>query len=310
MATVTIHRVENVDDLFCKYPGQSEPQPVELSLDIRTGDLRCDYNPEIGNATTFDHFHGLILSANIPCLTADAANELMAEVAPIAQRVLDGAEEEWDGNNNVGVLTDDAAAAWDEIADLCADQGESTQTVTWWDIPDWFSEGDEHTVGSLGITADTTDVEIGGMAVDESTRAARDSAGDFAYAVLDAGAVAAYLTYLRDGLRETVRGDLVVTAAALADARQRRDDLVRQVSGWGVDGDTWRSIGELAGGISHSSVGRIVRGTPSPTTVGGCDVCGRQGVEVRQIPGRDRHDGPLYGCVDTAACESVDLPKG
>lgn len=258
MTTVTISPVDGVDDLFCKYPGQFEAQPVELSLDIRTGALRCDYDPSVGGGTTFDHHHRLILATNIPCLTADAANALMAEVAPLAQQVLDGAEQHWDGNNTVGVLTEDGSAAWDQIVEVCGEHAEDQEIVTSWEVGDWFTEGDKSTAESLGITADTTDTELGEIAAAESERAGRE-AELYGYAVLDVDDVTAHLTAVRDQLRETVRGELVIAAAALTEARQRRDGLVRRVKGWGVEADTWRSIGDLAG-IDHTSVGRILRG--------------------------------------------------
>ena len=99
MTKVNIQYLSNIDDLFCKYPGESEPQPVELSLDTRDGSLCCSYDPNIGGGSTFDHQNRLILSTNIPCITDTAANTCMQELAPLAQRVLDGAAEEWDGNN-------------------------------------------------------------------------------------------------------------------------------------------------------------------------------------------------------------------
>jgi hypothetical protein len=264
MSTVTISPVEGIADLFRKYPGQFKPQPVELSLDIRTGVLRCDYDPNIGGGSTFDHHHRLIRTAPIACITAESANRLMQEVAPIAQRVLDGASEEWDGNNHVGRFTADANKAWDEIADLCEAWGEDPRDqVVGWDVSDWFSEGDKDTVESIGITADTTDTELAGMAAAEAMSAATGS--EYGYSVLDSDSVTAYLTELRNQLRETVREELAEAAEAVEAAKQRRNELIRRVSGWGVDTDTWRSIGELAGGIAHTTVGRIVKALPDPT---------------------------------------------
>lgn len=81
---------------------------------------------------------------------------------------------------------------------------------------------------------------------------------EYGYSVLYNNDVAVYLTELRDRLRETVREELTAAAEALEAAERHRDDLIRRVKSWGVDTDTWRSIGDLAGGISHTTVGRII----------------------------------------------------
>lgn len=258
MSDIVIKPVDGIDDLYCKYPNEFKPQPVELSLDIRTGVLRCDYDPNIGGGSTFAHHHRLVLAAPITCITAESANRLMQEVAPFAQRVLDGASEEWDGNNNVGRFTDDADNAWDEIADVCEGWGENpADQVVGWNPADWFSEGDANTIESLGLTADTTDEQLAALAAEQSQFAA--TGGEFGYALLDPDDVAAYLAELRDQLRETVREEMTAAAEALEAAELHRDELIRRVKHWGVDSDTWRAIGELAGGISHTQVGRIIK---------------------------------------------------
>lgn len=254
--TVTINPVNAVDDLYCKYPNESSPQPVELSLDIRSGALRCDYDPNIGGGSTFDHRHRLILSARIPCLTAAAANHLMQEVAPLAQRVLDGASKQWDGNNTVGRFTDDANAAWDEIVEAIEDRGdEEGDQVIGWEVADWFSEGDQDTIESLGIDADTTDQGLADLAADEVLNATSISA--CGHAVLAVDEVMEYFTRLRAELREKVREDIEDAAEAIEAAEGTRDALIRRVRGWGERSDTWRTLGELAG-ISHTEVGRII----------------------------------------------------
>jgi hypothetical protein len=253
---VTITRITDPAELFCKYPGQFNAQPVYLELDTRDGQLSCSYNPNIGGGTTFDHHHRLILSAEIPCLTADAANTLMQEVAPLAQRVLDGADERWDGNNSVGVFTDDAANAWEEIGRICeawsADQDPSL-TVSSWDVSDWFNEGDENTIESLGITADTTDEQLDAMAAEQVELAVNNSA--VGYAILDHDATLAYLTSLRDDLRQAVREELEGLVDRLT---EQRDAGIRRLAAWG---DSSRAIGELVG-LSHTWVQRIVKVEP------------------------------------------------
>jgi hypothetical protein len=216
MTTVSIKRVTAVDELYCQYPGESGPQPVDLELDTRTGVLSCAYNPNVGGATTFDHRHRLILDARIPCLTAEAANAFMAEVLALAQRVLDGAVQKWDGNNHVGTVTAEARWAWSQIEEICdqaLEDGDASDTVCGWSVADWFSEGDDATTQSLGITATTTDEHLAELAAAEVVQAAT-ARTECGYGVLNAGETMTYLTGLRDGLR---RGYTVEIQAGRAD---------------------------------------------------------------------------------------------
>jgi hypothetical protein len=264
---VTIVKVTEPDELYCKYPGQFQPQPVDLELNTRTGVLSCFYAPETGGATSFDHFHRIILSASIPCLTADVANALMDEVAPLAQRVLDGASEEWDGNNNVGVLTDDAAKAWADIDNLCAtyDAEENPRiTVAGWDVSDWFAEGDESTIATLGITADTTDAELDTLATDNVEQA--KFGGEVGYGVLDHDATLAYLTQLRDDLRQAACDELRDNALEQAMLKERIRHQIRRLAAWrdqdGRQVFSSRAIEEIVG-LSHTRVQQIIK---EPTT--------------------------------------------
>lgn len=253
---VTITRITEPDELFCKYPTEFHPQPVDLELDTRTGKLSCSYDPNIGGGTTFDHYHRLILSIGVPCLTADAANGLMDEVAPLAQRVLDGADEEWNGSNNVGVFTDEAMEAWEEIERICnawSTDEDPSLTVSWWDVADWFSEGEASTIESLGLTADTTDEQLDAIATEQVEIARTNSVAG--YAILDHEDVVAYITELRNALRQTAREELEDVAEQLADLEARRDAGIRRLAAWG---DSSRSIGALIG-LSHTRVQQIAK---------------------------------------------------
>lgn len=257
MTTVNILRLTAPDALYCKYPGQFQPQPCTINLDTRNGNMSCEYNP--GNGTTFAHFHQLIRECAIPCLTADNANALMAELVPLAQRVLDGADEEWDGNNHVGVFTEDAKKAWDEIVARCDPEQfgfDDSQTVAGYSVSDWFSEGDEDTITSLELAADTTDDELAAKAA-EQVELATNNSGDVGYGVLDHADTYDYLNTLRDQLRNAKREELEDAAEALTEAQTRRDELVRQIKAWGDGRDSLRALGYLAR-VSHTEVRRIL----------------------------------------------------
>lgn len=258
MTTPTLHitKLTEPDELYRHYDGQHEPQPAVLVLDLADGELTCRYNPEIGNGVPESVWHHRTLWIDIPRLTADAANALMAEVAPVAERVLAGATISWDGHNHVGRLTADAEAALEELTDRCRPDGfhwSSDDMVSVWDADDWFSaEGREQACERLGLTAESTDADLDRMAADEE----HDARGgtDAGYVLLRGARQ--YLAMLREDLRDQARDELEAVAKQLADLEARRDALIRQQTEWG---DSSRAVGERAG-LSHTHVQRIARG--------------------------------------------------
>ena len=130
MTTITINKIEQMD-LHKHYDRQTSAQDCYIELDCESGVLSASYNSEIGNAIPFSVYHGHDQRFGIPALLGDAANALMSEIEPIAQRVVDGYTSEWDGNNNVARFTDDAKTAIEEIRALCdnteADESNSIQ---------------------------------------------------------------------------------------------------------------------------------------------------------------------------------------
>lgn len=250
--TVQIARIEEPAELFCQYPGEGRPQPCYLTLDLEDGSLTCRYNPEIGNAVPMSVFHRRTLWFSIPPFTAAAANGFMADVAPLAQRILDGAEIVWDGNNDIGRLDDDANAAYDEVAERCDPQNwPDDLTVSAWDADDWFAtEGNEQVVTRLGLTADTTDDELGALAGQEEADAL---SGDAGHVILRG--VEDHLVDLRAELRSTVSEDLDQVASQIETLTEQRNALIRRLDGWGFSS---RHIAGFAG-ISHTQIQNIAK---------------------------------------------------
>lgn len=154
---VTIKQVSGKEDLFRWY---SQHQGVYVELGLSDGILLADYNSEVGNGMPASVYHGIDLRFPLSqVLTADGANKLLAEIAPLAQRVLDGSEVDWDGRNHVGrILTDDAQAAHDAIEALCEGINVEDNGV----LEIWSTEtvGDLWTAADAGVTAATTDEEL------------------------------------------------------------------------------------------------------------------------------------------------------
>ena len=108
-------------DLYCHYPGQSDPQRAYIELDVRTLRLSARYNGEIGTAVPMDVYYGYRKRWEIPILTGAAATELMLSIVPLATRIVAGYTKIWNGNNYVARYTDDAHTAIEEIDDIAQD---------------------------------------------------------------------------------------------------------------------------------------------------------------------------------------------
>lgn len=210
MTTVSVQRIDETDPaaLFRHYDGQTAPQPCFVELDLEDGVLRADWDAVIGNAVPASVWHRRTLRWAIPILTAAAANELLDELAPLAQTVLDGMVIDFDGSNRIGravpgAAGDAAADAEAAIAARCdvasADWMYAVgDLVVEYDAGDWFAPLTPGQLAELGVTAEASDDELARIA-DAATEEAA-TAGDAGYQVLH-GALD-YLRAERDALRD------------------------------------------------------------------------------------------------------------
>lgn len=175
--TIAITTVTGTE-LHVTYPRQTQAQPCYVELDARDdGRLSAAANPEIGNAVPFDVVHGHVQRWTIPALKADVANELLKEIAPLAERVVAGYESTWSGSNHVAAFDEDATVAIEAIGDLCDRAGGEDEALSVWEAADWFSGlgGAVAQAHDLGITAETTDEQLAEIAKRETASARADS---------------------------------------------------------------------------------------------------------------------------------------
>jgi len=154
---ITINRVENHADLYCKYQGQYNPQPTYIWLDPSDGTMGANSDGEIGGAVPFDVWHGRTRRyhfGNVP--TATSANRLMEDIKPLVERVCAGYSEYWDGNNTVGKLTDDAEEAETEIENAIAELSDDDYLAVW-EVAEYYYN---NSLADLGVTVESTDDEI------------------------------------------------------------------------------------------------------------------------------------------------------
>lgn len=129
------------------------PAKVYLYVNPETGAIYCETWTG-GDGIPMPVYHERLLRWPIQPLTADAANDLMRQAAPLAARLIAGYEVRWDGNNNRGALSDDAEDANNEIGDLCEAAGQSeSDLVHVYEAGDWLQDvsNDE-----LGLRANMT----------------------------------------------------------------------------------------------------------------------------------------------------------
>lgn len=173
-SAVTVKHVAGTYDLHQHYRGQTSAQPCHVELDCEAGTLTADYSGEIGNGVPVAVWHNRTLRWTIPCLTADAANALLDEVLPIAERIVAGYSRRWDGHNHVGEFDADAEAAREEMASLVDGRefGEG-EKVEEWDACDWYGPvgGRDAQRDAVGITAATTDEELDAIEAREDNAA-------------------------------------------------------------------------------------------------------------------------------------------
>lgn len=109
---------------YKQHPRQSHPQPACIAL-TEDGVVKSVVDYDIGGGYPSDVWHGRTLWFQFPAdMTASKIRELVRRLLPSLERVHAGHEVEWDGHNHVGRLTDDAAAASNEIAEILGTDAE------------------------------------------------------------------------------------------------------------------------------------------------------------------------------------------
>jgi hypothetical protein len=129
--------------LYNRYPRQTNAQPAYIALDEH-GNVCAATDPEIGNGVPFDVWHRRALRWYIPAsVRGDVLADFLesAEVVTLLERVHIGHSVEWDGNNHVGSLDDDAQSASDEFITLIEESFSDDDVATVWPVDEWLFGG-------------------------------------------------------------------------------------------------------------------------------------------------------------------------
>jgi len=151
-----------------------------------------DYND---NATPSDEWHSRTLTFSLEHVNEDELREYLTDNR-LLERIVTGHSVEWNGNNLVGRLTEDAQDAANDLQDELKEFYLSV--YYYWRAEDWLGQV---TPAEYDVYHDTTDAELEKIAAE----IANDADGWFdngAYAILDYCDVLEYITGMRDLLRE------------------------------------------------------------------------------------------------------------
>lgn len=168
---VEIYDVTAPAELFHQPVLDQPPFPTCIELDLRDNSLSASVIEPTGHATPWDVWFGYRRRYEIPLLTADAANRIMKEIAPLADRIT----ADWtEGPRMYGtdwqvVLGDGAAAAEDELMEYLRQLGEFPDPADLIEVYDVNASVNGDEVAEYGIAQDTTDERIREIA-DEITQ--------------------------------------------------------------------------------------------------------------------------------------------
>lgn len=129
--------------LYRIYPGQHQPQRAYIQLD-EDGTVTADYSGEIGNGIPMSVWHNRTPRWYVnSAANGDSLAEWLEsdEMRALLARVHAGHSVEWDGNNHVGRLDEDAEAARDEITAMLDGYNQPYDVMEVWDAYDWVREG-------------------------------------------------------------------------------------------------------------------------------------------------------------------------
>ena len=170
MSTIKINTTNlrgELAPLYQRYPGQTNPQPAYIQID-EDGNVSAGYSGETGNAVPSTVWHRRTLQWPVqPSVRGDVLADFLdsPEIVALLERVHAGHQVEWDGNNHVGRLNDDAQAAAFEIESAIYS---ADDCVSVWDTAEWLFN-----LGSLadhwsGQPLATAVAEIEAVAINEA----------------------------------------------------------------------------------------------------------------------------------------------
>lgn len=130
------------DVMYCHYPRQTGAKRGIVELDLEDGTLRVGYAPENGSWIPEAVYHNRRLRWYCAPVHGKYVEQLLNEIVPYAQTILDDSTVEWDGYKHVGVLGHDARVAAREIDAILNDYDliDNDLSVVAYEAQEWYAE--------------------------------------------------------------------------------------------------------------------------------------------------------------------------
>ena len=134
--------------VYAQFDGQRQPQPAFIRLN-ESGSVHAEYEGGVGEGWPASVWHGRDARISIrPTTSGKALRDMFADedFLALARRYYDGLSIDWDGSNNVGVLTEDAKAALEEIERMAQD----LDCINVFDAADWIESATREEMAQHG----------------------------------------------------------------------------------------------------------------------------------------------------------------
>ena len=170
--------IKKTQSLYHRYPGQccSQPTYIELRLTDDEPVLRAGWCGEIGPTVPWYMYHALAVRWCISALRTDAADDLLAEIAPLCEQIASGYTSEWDGSNYRGTYTGVAQEAIVAVDAMIESFYSDDNCLNIMECAEYMTPCGSlaQQAAELGITAKTTDNQLCKIIEDLETDAANN----------------------------------------------------------------------------------------------------------------------------------------
>jgi|CEGC01.1.fsa_nt_gi hypothetical protein len=127
--------------LFCQFEGELGPQPAFITLNPDTREVSTDYTSEVGTAVPMAVWHNLELRFSVlASVSGKALTDFCQDHAHLFERICNGFESVWDGNNYVGRYSQDALDAQDDLTSAI-ERELKDELISVWRIGEYLAEG-------------------------------------------------------------------------------------------------------------------------------------------------------------------------
>ncbi len=168
--TIDESSFEGIAPVYTKYDSEFQPQPAYIRMD-EDGEIDAWVNGEI-NGTPMSVWHGRTLTWRVPSnVRGDALLAFVKEHRRLFERVYLGHEVDWDGNNHVGTLDDDAQEASEEIEQAAEALHDETMDVC--SMEEWMRAGGNNKLADMWAAEQSIEA-----AAQEAEESARDALSD------------------------------------------------------------------------------------------------------------------------------------